>query len=87
MDEQTGQSLHVFKEENGSDFYLARDKAHAMALWMADTGMNEEDAEFSEWADTSILTLKNDDGGDDEKTCADWAKEIGHPGAFAGENY
>jgi hypothetical protein len=84
---QATTALHVFKEENGSDFYLARDKAHALELWEADTGMSEEDADFTEWADSTVLTLRNDDGEKESKTCAEWAAAIGHFGAFAGENY
>jgi hypothetical protein len=84
---QNSAPLHVFKEENGSDFYLARDKAHALALWTADTGMDGSEADFTEWADTAPLTLRNDDGEKETKTCADWAAAVGHHGTFAGENY
>lgn len=89
MDTQTqvAAPLHVFKEENGADFYIARDKAHALELWKADTGMDEADADFTEWADTAILVAEREDGGKDAKTCAEWAREVGHHGAFAGENF
>lgn len=79
--------LHVFKEENGSDYYLARDKAHALELWTADTDMDGAEADFTEWADTTLLTLLNDDGEKETKTCAEWAAEVGRHGAFAGANY
>jgi len=83
---QQAKPLHVFKEENGEDYYLAHDKVHALELWKADTGMDADEADFTEWSDTTPLTLRNDEGGKDTKTCAEWAMDVGREGAFAGAN-
>lgn len=84
---QQTEPLHVFREDNGEDFYLARDMAHALDLWVADTGLEAAEADFRALKDDEVLVLRDDDGSKDAKTCVEWAIAIGRPGGFAGANY
>lgn len=78
-------TLHVWHNEY--DWVVAESAAQAVELHHEHSGCTvDEIGDFEMWADDRTLTINDDDGPAQTKTCAEWATASG-PGFLCSTNW